>query len=1237
MLDWTGERYLPWLRGVGPEIHYEHLQRYSFALPLVAGKRVIDLGCGEGYGSFLLARTAASVVGLDIDPAAIGHARGRYGYLQKNLSFIKGSMTAVPVPETEHFDVAVCFEVLEHIDDHERLLAEVKRLLTPGGVLVISTPNRRVYSDKTGYRNPYHVKELYFDEFEQLLRPRFREVRLFGQGVYMGAFTWSLLEGASGLGSEIVVERTADGYQTAASERKEPRYFLAVASDDALPSDLAAEHRLLDVSHGHVEELLAAHVNPHVQKWDEELSRLQSDLAERERRARDWDAERVRLLNATRDLESHLQATQSEASKVFEILTARDRELDRFTKDVTRLEVELEAARRVGMERSELLQGREQDLLQLQAAAQRLKSDLEATQHDTARRAAAVEAHEHEIGRLRADIDKLQSDLQLERDSTRNLTTALETREQELEALRTGQRRLELALEMKRTEAKRLSRQFAGGSTPITADAEKHALTVRELKTRRELAQLHVSRSWRVTAALRWMSHAWRQVSRRRRLHLEIDEPSLNGTPVFGAVNVVGWSTGPDPIARVDVFCDGEVVGSGSVGLPRPDVSLHLHYAGAERSGFVVAWNSETVKPGPHVLTVRAVDIRGRMTEVAGPVQVTPPMQLHVDEPSLDAGAVGEIVTVVGWAAGPFPVARIEVHCDGEQVCTGSTGLSRPDTAAAHPGLCNAERSGFAIEWNTTNLVHGLHTLTVRAIDTTGRVVERRGSVEIESAPSLCVDAPLDNTTHFGRIRIEGWVAGPTPVIQVDLLCEGELLGVAPARLPRPDVAAAFPTFADAAHSGFEFTVEPARLRPGRRELTLRARDALGRSATVTRQIVVDVRDPHARSRRVATGMAVRTDDSRAEHRTIGGRPVCQRFAVYVSSLGNYFFGEIRDLVCAGLRELGFTVDIRDERAGFDAAADWHIVLAPHEFFHLGKGEGLLRQALPHRLIVVNTEQPSSQWFPLASGCFSRAHSIWDINVDCARITMERGYRSRYLALGYSAHYAGSNDVDCLPENYGTYALEPEVRRFSSADASWTERPIDVLFVGHLSQRREHFFAEAASTLSRYRCYVHLSSAPTPVIPGRTTHLDTATVHGLAQRSKIVLNIHHGRDRYFEWHRIVMQGIWQRALVLSETCGVGPPFTSGLDYVEAPLESVPATIDHHLATVEGRNEAAAIAEHGYRTLTDRVRLVDCLRALILELHDVPTFPAPFVNGNGSGHDLGPVSNQIQLTHDGERT
>src|SRR5687767_5651358 len=164
MLQWTGERFLPWLRGAGAAIHYEHLQRYEWARHLVRGKRVLDLGCGEGYGAFLLARDAREVVGVDIDADTIVHARNRYGSLRRKLTFIEGALTEVPADQRT-FDVVVCFEALEHITEHDRMFAEVRRVLAEGGVLVVSTPNRRAYSDQTGHSNPFHFRELYFDDF----------------------------------------------------------------------------------------------------------------------------------------------------------------------------------------------------------------------------------------------------------------------------------------------------------------------------------------------------------------------------------------------------------------------------------------------------------------------------------------------------------------------------------------------------------------------------------------------------------------------------------------------------------------------------------------------------------------------------------------------------------------------------------------------------------------------------------------------------------------------------------------------------------------------------------------------------------------------------------------------------------------------------------------------------------------------------------------------------------------
>ena len=95
MLEWTGERFLPWMKD--PLLAYEHLHRYVHASGYAKGRRVLDLASGEGYGSSLLARTAASVVGVDIDKCVVGHANAKYG--SSNLRFVCGTITDVPIRE----------------------------------------------------------------------------------------------------------------------------------------------------------------------------------------------------------------------------------------------------------------------------------------------------------------------------------------------------------------------------------------------------------------------------------------------------------------------------------------------------------------------------------------------------------------------------------------------------------------------------------------------------------------------------------------------------------------------------------------------------------------------------------------------------------------------------------------------------------------------------------------------------------------------------------------------------------------------------------------------------------------------------------------------------------------------------------------------------------------------------------------------------------------------------------
>lgn len=458
----------------------------------------------------------------------------------------------------------------------------------------------------------------------------------------------------------------------------------------------------------------------------------------------------------------------------------------------------------------------------------------------------------------------------------------------------------------------------------------------------------------------------------------------------------------------------------------------------------------------------------------------------------------------------------------------------------------------------------------------------------------LTLEAPAADAVVPGdALTVSGWAAGTLPIVRVDVLIDEIVHASCRPTSARPDVAAAFPQFGEHTDLGFSTIVPLTDVASGSHVLRVRAVDRQGLA------------------RETARGLWVEHPD------LLPTKPSCQRFALYTSSLGNYFFGEIRDLLAAGLRELGFAVDIRDERYGFSEEADWHMVVAPHEFFKLGDGPTLAREGLPPQLILVNTEQPSTVWFGFAREHFGAAQAIWDISFDSAAHLRAEGIACRYLPLGYALTFDEQFPVADLPAHYGTSFLEPEIRAAVSATQDFEHRPIDVLFVGHLSERRERFFSDAAPVLARHRCYLHLASVDRPIIPGQTTHMSSATVAGLAKRSKIVLNLHHGRDRYFEWHRIVMHGVWHRALVLTEPCGSAPPFRPGVDFIEVPLDEIPAEIDRLLTTAAGRADARRTIHHAYATLTERCRLTDSLREAIIGLYANPALPNRFAGGGNA--------------------
>ncbi len=189
-LSFTGERFVPGSPDVSPETRAEHVLRYRMSAQLVAGLRVLDAACGTGYGSALLADYALSVDGIDIDPATIAYAATHYSAGGK-CRYQVASVDRLPFQDSS-FDVVVSFETIEHVNQQTqvRFLAEIRRILKPTGILVLSTPNKLNYSDRTGNKNPYHLHELYEEDFLSLLN-EFELFALYRQSQLVLTTIWS--------------------------------------------------------------------------------------------------------------------------------------------------------------------------------------------------------------------------------------------------------------------------------------------------------------------------------------------------------------------------------------------------------------------------------------------------------------------------------------------------------------------------------------------------------------------------------------------------------------------------------------------------------------------------------------------------------------------------------------------------------------------------------------------------------------------------------------------------------------------------------------------------------------------------------------------------------------------------------------------------------------------------------------------------------------------------------------
>ena len=176
-LEFTGERVVPDKISENGSLYIEHITRYMFAEQYVRDEKVLDAGCGCGYGTHLLSQRALSVIGTDISKEAIDYCKMHYN--KDNIEFYQMDCCQLLFPK-ESFDVVISFEFIEHIADYDKFLKEVNRVLKKDGTFILSTPNKIKFPNAN---NPYHISNFDCKEFMQILRNNFSKVTLYGQKI----------------------------------------------------------------------------------------------------------------------------------------------------------------------------------------------------------------------------------------------------------------------------------------------------------------------------------------------------------------------------------------------------------------------------------------------------------------------------------------------------------------------------------------------------------------------------------------------------------------------------------------------------------------------------------------------------------------------------------------------------------------------------------------------------------------------------------------------------------------------------------------------------------------------------------------------------------------------------------------------------------------------------------------------------------------------------------------------
>jgi hypothetical protein len=325
------------------------------------------------------------------------------------------------------------------------------------------------------------------------------------------------------------------------------------------------------------------------------------------------------------------------------------------------------------------------------------------------------------------------------------------------------------------------------------------------------------------------------------------------------------------------------------------------------------------------------------------------------------------------------------------------------------------------------------------------------------------------------------------------------------------------------------------------------------------------------------------------------------KIVILTNSHGNYYYREVRDVIAVGLKEVGLTVITADESFEDFSENNIFIIVAPQDFFIIGKGSQWNQPHILKRSILLCSDQIQTSWFALNLAFFSKVPLIFHLEYAHARLLNSLGYPVYFLPIGYLKNYSPANGSGPLPKLDALAGMPASCINYDPPehDHIW-QRPIDIAFVGTGTPRREVFFAKNCDFLADYCCFFYIVTRTRTLTQGKNADLNTDAFYGLSRRSKILLNIHRDEMPFFEWHRIAMQGLWQKTLVLTEPTLEMPGFRPGRDYISAESKDFPEIIKWILTTKEGMEKAEETRITGHENLKRKFDMIKILHWIIQE-------------------------------------